>query len=115
MMLFELHESNEVTKINNNLFPTPKIKLQTDSEIINPLILDTTPKNDLIVIAGDLNAHVGSERLGWEATLGCFGHGEINDNGLRLLSFAVANNMVIGNSIFQHPLKHRRHLEKSEW
>ncbi|RXN27752.1 endonuclease exonuclease phosphatase family [Labeo rohita] len=71
------------------------------------LILDATPKTDLIVIAGDLNAHVGSERLGWEATLGRFGHGEINDSGLRLLSFAAANNMVNGNSIFQHPLKHR--------
>ncbi|RXN18970.1 endonuclease exonuclease phosphatase family [Labeo rohita] len=71
------------------------------------LILDATPKTNLIVIAGDLNTHVGSERLGWEATLGRFGHGEINDNGHRLLSFAAANNMVIGNSIFQHPLKHR--------
>lgn len=71
------------------------------------LILDTTPKTDLIIIAGDLCAHTGSERLGWEATLGHSRHGEINYNGLHLLSFAATNKMVIGNTIFQHPIKHQ--------
>lgn len=28
------------------------------------LVLDTTPKTDLIIIAGDLNSHTGSKRLG---------------------------------------------------
>jgi CRISPR/Cas system CSM-associated protein Csm2 small subunit len=31
----------------------------------------------------------------------------INDNGLRLLSFASSNSLVVGNSHFQHPLKHQ--------
>lgn len=69
--------------------------------------LDTIPQTDLIILAGDLNAHVGADRSGWEGTLGRFGHGEINDNGLRLLSFAAANNLVVGNSLFRHPRKHQ--------
>lgn len=31
----------------------------------------------------------------------------MNDNGLRLLSFAATNNLVIGNTVFQHLTKHR--------
>uniref|UniRef100_A0A914XFE1 Endonuclease/exonuclease/phosphatase domain-containing protein n=1 Tax=Plectus sambesii TaxID=2011161 RepID=A0A914XFE1_9BILA len=69
--------------------------------------LDSVPKRDVIILAGDLNAHVGADRTGWKETLGRFGHGNTNDNGLRLLSFAAANDLMIGNSIFQHPLKHR--------
>lgn len=71
------------------------------------LILDATQKTDLIIIAGDLCAHVGSELLGWEATLGHSRHGEINYNGLHLFSFAATNKMVIRNTIFQHPIKHQ--------
>ena len=39
--------------------------------------------------------------------MGKFGHGEINDNGLRLMSFAAANNFIIGNSHFQQFPKHQ--------
>lgn len=39
--------------------------------------------------------------------MGNFGHGEINDNGLRMLNFATINNLQIGNSHFQHPRKHQ--------
>ena len=69
--------------------------------------VDTIPQTELIILAGDFNAHVGADRSGWEQTLGRFGHGEINDNGLRLLSFAASNNLVVGNSQFQHPRKHQ--------
>ena len=70
-------------------------------------ILDTLPRKDLILVAGDLNAHVGSNRQGWEDVLGKFGIGNMNDNGLRLLSFAAANELVVGNSLFRHPRKHQ--------
>ena len=39
--------------------------------------------------------------------MGCFTHGKINDNILHLLSFATTNNLLIGNSHFQHPRKHQ--------
>lgn len=69
--------------------------------------LDLIPRTELTILAGDFNAHVGTDRSGWEATMGNFGHGEINDNGLRLLTFAVSNNLVVGNTCFQHPQKHK--------
>uniref|UniRef100_A0A914XMU6 Endonuclease/exonuclease/phosphatase domain-containing protein n=1 Tax=Plectus sambesii TaxID=2011161 RepID=A0A914XMU6_9BILA len=56
--------------------------------------VDTIPKKDLILLAGDFNAHVGASRAGWETTLGNFGRGDTNNNGLRLLSFATANGLL---------------------
>ena len=70
-------------------------------------VLDAIPQTDLTILAGDFNAHIGADRSGWEEIMGKFGHGEINDNGLRLMPFAAANNFIIGNSHFQHPPKHQ--------
>ena len=70
-------------------------------------VLDTLPRKDWIIIAGDLNAQVGSNRQGWEGVHVKFGVGKMNDNGLRLLSFAAANELVIGNGLFRHPRKHQ--------
>ncbi|XP_051787580.1 craniofacial development protein 2-like [Erpetoichthys calabaricus] len=50
--------------------------------------LDSLPQTDVILLAGDFNAHIGTDRTGWENSMGQFGHGHINDNGLRLLSIA---------------------------
>lgn len=69
--------------------------------------LNSIPKTDLIILAGDFNAHVGDDRSGWESTMGKFGHGQMNDNGLRLLSFAASNDLLVGNTHFQHPKKHQ--------
>ncbi|VDP44640.1 unnamed protein product [Heligmosomoides polygyrus] len=68
--------------------------------------IDLVPKTDVILLAGDFNAHVGRNRDGWEEVLGRYGI-EVNDNGVRLLTFAAANGLMIGNSIFQHKQKHQ--------
>ncbi|KIH67563.1 endonuclease/exonuclease/phosphatase family protein [Ancylostoma duodenale] len=70
-------------------------------------VIDSLPHSEFIIVAGDTNAHVGSRREGWEETLGHFGHGEMNDNSLRLLTFAASKSLLIGNSYFQHPRKHK--------
>ncbi|KIH43775.1 endonuclease/exonuclease/phosphatase family protein [Ancylostoma duodenale] len=70
-------------------------------------VIDSLPHIEFIIVAGDTNAHVGSRREGWEETLGHFGHGGMNDNGLRLLTFAASNSLLIDNSYFQHPRKHK--------
>ena len=69
--------------------------------------LNTIPQTEITILAGDFNAHIGTKRTGWEKVMGNFGHGEINDNGLRMLTFATINNLQIGNSHFQHPHKHQ--------
>ncbi|CAM4496109.1 unnamed protein product [Leuciscus chuanchicus] len=85
--------------------PTETNPEPTKNDFYNQLQL--TLDSELIILAGDFNAHIGTDRSGWENTMGCFGHGVINDNGLRLLSFASANSYIIGNSYFQHPKKHQ--------
>ncbi|KIH61102.1 hypothetical protein ANCDUO_08634 [Ancylostoma duodenale] len=66
-------------------------------------MVDAIPQSELIVIAGDSNAHVGANRQGWERKLSRFRVGEVNDNGLRLLSFATTDKLVIRNNYFLHP------------
>ncbi|VDP24432.1 unnamed protein product [Heligmosomoides polygyrus] len=51
--------------------------------------IDLVPKTDVILLAGDFNAHVGRNRVGWEEVLGRYGIGEVSDNGVRLLTFAA--------------------------
>lgn len=62
--------------------------------------LDSIAQTDVIIIAGDFNAHTGADRRGWESSMGKFGHGSLNDNGLRLLTLATTNNFIVGNSQF---------------
>ncbi|XP_067126340.1 craniofacial development protein 2-like [Centruroides vittatus] len=69
--------------------------------------VDMIPQTELIILIGDFNAHTGMDRSGWETTVGKFGYGEINDNRQCLLSFAASNSLIIGNTCFQHPLKHQ--------
>ncbi|XP_075232508.1 uncharacterized protein LOC142330924 [Lycorma delicatula] len=68
---------------------------------------DSIPQTDVILLAGDFNTNTGADRTGWEQTMGYFGHGVINDNGLCLLSFTNTNNLVVGNSHFQLPQKYQ--------
>lgn len=87
----------------------PKTNPDPANDFYNALqhTLNFIAQTNLIILAGDFNAHIGTDRTGWETTMGKFGHGEINDNGLRLLSFAATNNLLVGNSCFQHPRKHQ--------
>ena len=49
------------------------------------LILDAR-----IIVCGDLNGHVGSNRRGCEEVHGGYGIGEVNEEGVKVLDFAVA-------------------------
>jgi len=48
------------------------------------------PSHDRIVVLGDFNAVSGVDRTGYESVVGPFGHGTINDNSVRLLSYCSA-------------------------
>ena len=65
-------------------------------------LLDKTPKNDVIVILGDVNAQLGKERLYNEVTGQHTLHEEANRNGELLREFACANNMVVISTNFDH-------------
>ena len=59
------------------------------------------PDSEKVIVAGDLNGHIGQERLGYEAVHGGYSFGLRNTEGERILEFAVATSMVICNSTFK--------------
>ena len=68
------------------------------------MTIEKVNKRDVIVIMGDFNAKIGENwgRLNSNA-IGPYGLGERNPRGDRLEDFAVENDLVIANTLFQHP------------
>ena len=71
-------------------------------------IVDKTPKHDLLVITGDLNAKVGSDVEGYERVVGKHRVGIRNDNGEKLCNFCGMNDLVITGTIFPHKEIHKQ-------
>ena len=63
--------------------------------------LDDIPKKDIVIIAGDWSAKVGSNNNGWERVMGNFRYGDKNNRGERLLEFALEHDMMVCNTKFQ--------------
>ncbi|VDP06093.1 unnamed protein product [Heligmosomoides polygyrus] len=58
------------------------------------------PLKDVIIVAGDLNGHVGATNDG-HSCHGGFGYGSRNVDGERLLDYAESNNLTIVNTAFR--------------
>jgi hypothetical protein len=56
---------------------------------------------EMIMIGGDLNGHVGDRMEGYEGVHGDYGFGSRNEEGVRILDFAAAMDMVICNTLFK--------------
>jgi len=63
---------------------------------------------------GDLNARTGNDRQRAHGSMGPYG-GEtvVNENGQRLLEFCIENELLLGNSFFQHKRIHGPVFENS--
>ena len=75
-------------------------------------------KNDKLIVSGDFNARVGCEHQLWEGVLGAHGVGNMNSNGLRLLSFCSEFQLAITNTYFQLRNKHKntwKHPRSGHW
>jgi len=46
------------------------------------------PQNEMVVLVGDMNGHVGSSNVGCDGMHGGFGYGNRNADGSRILEFA---------------------------
>ena len=80
-----------------------KLKINTSMNIQD--LLELTPKKDVLLIIGDWNAKVGTQKtLG---VTGKFGLGVQNEAGQRLIDFCQETAWVIANTLFQ---KHKRRL-----
>ncbi|KAF7240013.1 Craniofacial development protein 2, partial [Varanus komodoensis] len=64
-------------------------------------LLELTPKNDVLIIMGDRNAKVGSQKI--TGITSKFGLGVQNEAGHRLVEFCQENTMLIANTLFQQP------------
>ena len=63
------------------------------------LLLELTPKKDVLFIIGDWNAKVGSQET--PGVTGKFDLGVQNEAGQRLTEFCQENALVIANTVFQ--------------
>ncbi len=70
--------------------------------------VDSTPRHDVLMVNGDLNAKVGSDNTNKEGVMGKHGLGVINENGQRFVDFCANNNLVIGGTIFPHKRIHKQ-------
>jgi endonuclease/exonuclease/phosphatase family metal-dependent hydrolase len=65
------------------------------------------PKHDIKVLMGDFNAKVGKE-TGLTPNIGKYNlHEETNNNGWRMIDFAITKNMAISSTLFQHNSIHK--------
>ena len=58
-------------------------------------------ENDMLVIGGDFNGHVGKEANGYQGIHGGFGYGARNVEGERILEMGAALDMVVCNTFFK--------------
>ena len=65
------------------------------------------PTSEVLIPLGDWNGHVGAAGCGFEEVHGSRGFGVRNTEGERVLEFAVANDLVVGNTRF---IKRESHL-----
>jgi len=63
-------------------------------------LVSCIPQNEMAVLAGDMNGHVGSSNVGYDATHRGFGHGDRNADGSRILEFADGLNLRVCNTLF---------------
>ena len=63
-------------------------------------VVTSVPEEQMLVLGGDFNGHVGEHSTGFEGVHGGSGYGMRNQDGLRVLNFCVANKLAITNTFF---------------
>ena len=69
--------------------------------------LDRTPRHDLLLVIGDLNAKVGSDNSDYEECMGREGEGVESENGCLRKDLCRENGLVIGETLFKHKKVHK--------
>ena len=83
----------------------PKIREDFYTTLEN--IMNTLPKRDVLVVAGDYNAKTGTGCKQYPDCMGYHGKGILNSNGEQLLEFCSRNKLYLTNTYFPHKKAHR--------
>lgn len=81
-------------------------------------LVKATPPGDKLLLLGDFNARVGSDRDNWKGVLGPHGTGKMNSNGLMLLTLCAENDLTITNTLFRQADKYKTtwmHPRSKQW
>ncbi|KAK0136674.1 Craniofacial development protein 2 [Merluccius polli] len=100
------HQGQHTTKGKNThtkKLPLCKHKQNVTETLYKQLssIIQETPSTERLMILGDFNARVGGNSSAWPDILGDHGHGNMNDNGQRLLDLCSTHKLCIPSSFFQ--------------
>lgn len=63
-------------------------------------MLRRTPKHDIVLDIGDLNAKVGNDNIGKETCMVANVIGQLDENGKCILDLCEMNGLVVGKTIF---------------
>ena len=66
-------------------------------------VVDKTPRHDILLLLGDMNAKIGSKLEGEDGIVGSYGLKCVrNENGEKFVSFCGLNNLAIATTMFPH-------------
>lgn len=109
LMSIDISDENSQTTFVNCYAPTLVADNQTKQIFYEQLknIVDCVPSKNGIIIAGDMNARIGSsDGNDWKNIIGKHGIGQRNENGQLLLEFCSEKNLCIANTRFQQKKTH---------
>ena len=66
-------------------------------------VISATPHTDKLILLGDFNARVGTNRQTWEGVIGPEGVRKCNGNGLLLLRKCTEHDLLITNTVSHRP------------
>ena len=69
-------------------------------------LIDTIPADQKVFIGRDFNGRLGKEVVNYNSVHGGFGYGVRNESGEIFLEFALAQELIIANSIFRKKDEH---------
>lgn len=78
--------------------PTETTKLEIKNHFYNKLNEVTKNLDNTVIIMGDFNAQIGKRRTYEDRIIGPFTTGKRNENGQKLIDYALENNLQIMNS-----------------
>ncbi|XP_039297365.1 uncharacterized protein LOC120354375 [Nilaparvata lugens] len=110
-----------VLRVKTKFFNLSLINVHAESEDKDEAVKDefyckleqtynSMPSNDIKMILGDMNAKIGKEMV-FQRVAGLHSlHEESNDNGMRVLDFAMSRNMIVASTQFP-----RKEIHKWTW